>query len=443
MAPFRGLFHRYTSSCRVVLTAGLLFAAIASPAVAQSDPTPPASPVRLVFIHHSTGEGLLNPEYGGLLPVLNRNNYYLTDTNYDWGPYDNDVDDGANIGSHTDLGHWYNWFLGPDRDTYLQAVYDNPTIYTGWTNSDSIADPGGENRIVLFKSCFTAAQGLSGNPDDPPLPAGTPNPLYGIGAYDDPNGDLHSVANVKGLYRDLLEYFASRPDKLFGIITTPPSFPGAADESMPRLRGINSWLIEHLLDGYALNNVFVFDYGNVLTSNGGGPETNDLGWAGGSHHRFRSGSIEHLVGPSDFLAYPSWDSGSSSWDNHPSMAGQEKAAAEFVPLLNVSYNRWRTATDARRLDDAARPSSLAVSIIGPHPADGGTLISVTGPAEIRVRLTLHDVLGCEVRAIAEQRIGEAPVFIRLDTYELADGTYFIRCASPAGVASTRLSVLHR
>ena len=87
------------------------------------------------------------------------------------------------------------------------------------------------------------------------------------------------------------------------------------------------------LDGYAHKNVFVFDYYNVLTSNGGSADKNDLNQSGGNHHRWWNGRVQHSkTGSSNFLAYPTGDS-------HPSAAGDKKATDEFVPLLNYYYSR--------------------------------------------------------------------------------------------------------
>jgi len=82
--------------------------------------------------------------------------------------------------------------------------------------------------------------------------------------------------------------------------------------------------------------VAVFDYYNVLTSNGGNPQTHDLDATSGSHHRYHNGTIEHLVGPGDFLAYPG-----EGPDNHPTAAGHQKATGEFIPLLNIFVHCWQ------------------------------------------------------------------------------------------------------
>lgn len=67
-------------------------AAVDAPLHAQADdPNPPGQPVRLVFIHHSTGGAWLadpnsdQPD-GGLGRALMNNNYYVSATNYGWGP---------------------------------------------------------------------------------------------------------------------------------------------------------------------------------------------------------------------------------------------------------------------------------------------------------------------------------------------------------------------
>jgi hypothetical protein len=43
---------------------------------------PPDHMVRLVFIHHSTGENWLADDNGGLGLALADNNYFVSDTNY-------------------------------------------------------------------------------------------------------------------------------------------------------------------------------------------------------------------------------------------------------------------------------------------------------------------------------------------------------------------------
>ena len=308
----------------ICLTALLLTSALVSlaPAAHSStdNPKPPLNPVRLIFIHHSTGENWLADDNGGLGIALRDNNYFVSDTNYDWGP--------DAIGSLTDLGHWWLWFRGPDSSTYLNAVYAEGEQHSGYLRMDSA--PEGENEIVMFKSCFPNSA-LMGDPNDP-VPPIESNPLRG----QDSGSEYHTVANAKGIYVDLLEYFWTRQDKLFVVITAPPQSDPTYSSNA---RAFNEWLMHDWLRDYPHNNVFVFDFYNVLTTNGGSPDVNDLGEEAGNHHRWWHDAIQHKIDDDNdenpnVLEYP-------TEDDHPSRAGNLKATAEYLPLLNVAYNRWK------------------------------------------------------------------------------------------------------
>ncbi len=290
--------------------------------LASLDPTSPTLAVRLIFVHHSTGENWLTDGNGDLGIALRDNNYFVSDTNYGWGPPDQDAGYDT-IGDHTDIPNWYSWFTGPHRDAYLAALYIESSQNASYSR---LADnPGGPNTIVMFKSCFPNSN-LDGNPDDPPAPSA------------DHNSPL-TIANAKRIYLDLLNYFATRQDKLFVVITAPPL--GSFDTDAARAanaRAFNNWLVTSWLADYAYNNVAVFDFYNVLTSNGGDWNTNDLGSLTGNHHRYRNGNIEWINNQGDNVsAYPS-----SSDNSHPSPAGNLKATGEFVSLLNIFYHRWRS-----------------------------------------------------------------------------------------------------
>lgn len=309
------------------------------------NPNPPPATTRLVFIHHSVGENLLN---AGLFAQLNANNYYVTDTYYGWGPDDG----GSPIGDHTDIGQWYNWFLGPSHNTFLTDLYDNTFINEPLTNT--MPRPAGPNTVVLFKSCYPNSGGISGNPNDPPRLSspGDPNPIWGASSGDT---GATTVSNIKGLYRDLLSYFATQ-DKLFILLTPPPVTSHPNQEfvagSASRARAINTWLVNHWLDGYPYNNVAVFDFFNVLTSNAGNVDINDLGATTGNHHRFLSGRVQHTIQTAtNYAASVTGD------DGHPSEAGSLKGAGEFVPLLNVAYHAWQ-GTGGRPLFMGRSPKAL-------------------------------------------------------------------------------------
>ena len=306
----------------------LPFISRSGPAAGPYDPNPPVQTQRLIFIHHSTGQLWLADNSGQLGLALKNNNYFVSDTNYGWGPGYTGPG-GGTIGDHTDIGNWYDWFLGPYRDTYLAALYQESEQHCSY--SRLAANPGGDNAIIMFKSCFPNSN-ISGNPTDPPT-TGT-NPIWSQSA----GSPTYTMANVKGLYNDLLAYFSSRLDKLFIVITAPPLVQSATSAtSAANARAVNTWLVNNWLANYLHKNVAVFDFYNVLTSNGGSTTVNDAGQASGNHHRYRNNAIEYITNQgSNFSQY-----GASSSDSHPTPAGGQKASMEFLPLLNIYYHRWK------------------------------------------------------------------------------------------------------
>ncbi len=259
---------------RTALLTLLLIASFLIAAAPLQNTAPPPEPVKLIFIHHSTGENWLTDGYGDLGRTLDDNNYFVSDTNYGWGP--------NGIGDRTDIPNWTEWFASDQTPTYMDALFNESGQNADYTRS--LADPGGENQIIMFKSCFPNSD-LAGSPNDPP------------GDYED-----LSVSGAKYVYNTILEYFASRPDKLFIVITAPPlSDPTHAANA----RAFNNWLKNEWLAGYTGTNVAVFDFYDVLTGGSG-----------------------------DTLAYP-------SDDDHPNPEGSRLATAAFIPVLNAAYNRWQ------------------------------------------------------------------------------------------------------
>jgi hypothetical protein len=237
-----------------------------------ADSSPPAKVVKLIFIHHSCGENWLADEHGRLGIELGKNNYFVSDTNYGWGP------DG--IGDRTDITDWPEWFRSDGSKIYLKALYDENEKHSSYTRN--LKDPGGENRVIMFKSCFPNSN-LEGPPNAPPS-----------------RGEGLSVANAKAIYNELLEYFRTRPDKLFIAVTAPPLLDKAYSVNA---RAFNRWLVKEWLSGYKGNNVAVFDFYNILT----GPD---------NHHRIRKGKIEYVTDRGgNTLYYPTGS------DEHPSKAG--------------------------------------------------------------------------------------------------------------------------
>jgi len=361
---------RRTATIVMLLAAAVLLCSVAGASDGQAeftltdDPSPPPSTVKLVFVHHSVGDDWLSSEMGGLGDALGANHYYVSDSYYDWGPDE--------IGSYTDIGNWWDWFRGPQSATYTQALYNTTNQHAEYGRP--APDPGGENEIVLFKSCYPNSN-LGGSPGDPPTTGG--NPLRG----EDWTSEHHTVGNAKGIYNDILQYFATRPDKLFVVITAPPLTGSETDSThAANARALNDWLYHDWLAGYPHNNVAVFDFYNVLTSNGGDADHSDVGWEGGNHHRWWNGSERHVqpVG-NNYAAYPS-----EPGDSHPTSAGLRKAADEFVPLLNVFYWRWRGGAEPpTRTPTRPAVTATATRTTGPAP---------TLPAGTRQRIFLPIIL---------------------------------------------------
>ncbi|MBU0512795.1 MAG: hypothetical protein KJ638_13995, partial [Chloroflexi bacterium] len=110
--------HRIWNVFTLAMVFALLVGSISPlPARAQSDdPAPPAETVKLIFIHHSCGENWLTGGDGDLGRTLDANNYFVSDTNYGWGP--------DSIGDATDIPDWLEWFTGSESSRYLSALYN-------------------------------------------------------------------------------------------------------------------------------------------------------------------------------------------------------------------------------------------------------------------------------------------------------------------------------
>jgi len=301
---------------RVFVTIGLI--TILYPSVSSRaqdlNPEPPYTPVKLIFIHHSTGENWLSDGNGDLGVTLSENNYFVSDTNYGWGP--------NSIGDATDYYNWYDWFVGPDSSLYLEALYAESGQNSPY--SRTVSDPGGENRIIIFKSCF-------------------PNSDLGGSANDHPSdGEWNTVGHAKYVYNQLLDYFVTRPDKLFIALTPPPLLDSKHAENAREFSRwmVEDWLVEY---NYSGNNVAVWDFHNVLTHTD-------------NHHRFLNGVIDYTISNGNgTLQYD------SDGDEHPNDVGNRKSTAEFLPMLNVFFNRWA----------ASAPSSPPTSSENVPPPDSG------------------------------------------------------------------------
>ena len=316
-----------------VATSILLLSSLPGAAAAAINTAAPAAPVELVFIHHSTGEAWLADGHGGLGIALRDNNYFVSDTNYGWGetsPSALPLSRGEPVGSTTDIGDWYTWFRGANAGSYMTALYGSSAQWCGYSRLST--DPGGDNEIVMFKSCFPNSA-LQGSPSDA-VPAIDGNPLRGVSC----SSEHHTVANAKGIYIDILNYFEAHQEKLFVVVCAPPLRNAYYSANA---RAFNQWLVNDWLTSYTHDNVFVFDFYNVLTTNGGSTTVNDLGSESGNHHRIWNGAIQHRTDGDNDSNGNTLEYWTGTDNDHPTAAGDQKATAEFVPLLNNAYNQWK------------------------------------------------------------------------------------------------------
>ncbi len=307
----------------ILITAAVPLPRAQSPAPLPqtADSNPPLDIVKLIFIHHSTGENWLTDGYGNLGETLAENNYFVSDTNYGWGP--------NGIGDRTNIPDWLEWFRSDSTGTYFQALVNESGQHAD--NTRTLADPGGENQIILFKSCFPNSD-LEGNPQDDPTPEG-----------------WLSVGHAKYVYNQILDFFKDHPDKLFIVITAPPL---SDSTNASNARAFNQWLVNDWLleNDYPYHNVAVFDFYNVLTGTEG-------------HHTFQVGAEYHQVANRDTLHYP-------SGDDHPSKKGSQKATEEFIPLLNYFYNRWQLDAPAAAPAESGESGERGQSPASPPELSG-------------------------------------------------------------------------
>lgn len=274
--------RRYIAPCLALAAALFLSACTDEPTPSPVDTDPPALPVRLIFIHHSCGDNWLKTDDGGLGAALNANNYFVSDTYYDW---DAETDD--DLGSRTDTGNWPEWFT----DAKMPHVYGSSNHH-GY-DANTMTAPSGENAIIMFKSCY---------------------PLSDVG---------DGIDDEKAIYESLLAYFAAHTDKLF-VLVTPPGTTTVPSHALTR--ELCDWLVDTdsgWLKDYSGDNVFVYDFYCTLSETA-------------SHHRVKDSVVEHAWAGDYDGASPYHDG-----DDHPNATGNQKATTEFLPLLNAAYNHWK------------------------------------------------------------------------------------------------------
>lgn len=209
-------FSRGVLAFACLILSALLTIALVFPASAQ------AAPVKIIFLHHSCGQGLING--GNVREGLTAKGYEF----YDHGYNEEGLRDAR--GSHTGRN-----FRVPgdntDPDGYAQIFRQKLTSPP--TNTFSYLM---QYDVILFKSCF---------------------PVSNI----ESDGQLNQY---KSYYRTIISRMDQYPNKTFIIVTQPPLVPNETSPAAARrARAFTGWLkSDEFLKGR--KNVFVFDFFNLL-----------------------------------------------------------------------------------------------------------------------------------------------------------------------------------
>lgn len=353
---------------------------------------------KAVFIHHSTGGRLIADNWGTLGSALDDAGYFLSDICYQWDATLND-----DIGSDTDIGHWWIWFMDKTvqsngtarndnimKSVYLKSTKDDYSISRYGDYTRTVADPGGENEIIIFKSCYPNNDILADN-------ATKPENIFGTYA----GHTSYTETNVRVVYDTILNYFKASPDKLFIVLTAPPNRETSNGD---RARSFNNWLINNWLQeaNWHNKNVYVYDYYNVLT---------DLD----NHHWVVNGEVVHFTNPGSsnnsgaYLTLPA--------DNYPNMEGQQKVAAEFVPVLNIWYQTWKGTTSFE-----SSVVNRKEVLVYPNPSNGIFELHIEEESG-KFNFDLISFMGQFIEQSTVE-IGESPV--RMSLEHLKSGVYLFR-----------------
>lgn len=260
----------------------------------------------LVFIHHSCGKNWLRQ---GLRSALLAKPYIRRVKEIEYGTVlSPDSGRPASLGpvpgDRTNMNHWLFWF-----NDYLDGVlhYQNP---------------GGKNRIVLFKSCFPTSH-VEEEGNEPGDPFSARQTLANYKSVYQKCGDPADVyIHSNQPYKPLERIFAEQADTLFITVTAPPlhyaSIEDTNDAEARRARRFNHWLKTEWLESYnqahpGSRNVAVFDW------------------------------FDCLAYPDDHPTHPNRlrsEYGGETGDSHPHRNANQQTAGIFADFLDETVSAW-------------------------------------------------------------------------------------------------------
>lgn len=317
------------------------------------------APRRLFFLHHSTGRNLL--EEGDARQILSDLNdargsdLVLWDHDYNYiGLSDQDGDQ---------LGYHYGI---PDDDTYPEG------LHTLWTTPNAARDSLlARYDIIAFKSCY-------------------------------PTCDIDSEAQLqqyKDWYLDMRDFFDTRPDKIFIIMSPPPRHRLSTNSAhADRARRFASWMTgADYLNGHP--NLVGFDFFDRLARpDDGSPQRNTLRYAFERSH--------------------------SDGDSHPNALANETVAPFFVETLVEAAQPSSTSAPMQTSPFASHRNH-------PNPFNPSTVIAFTMEREGAVALDILDARGVLVRHLHDGHLAAGRQEKRWDGKDdlgrdLGSGLYFYR-----------------
>jgi hypothetical protein len=283
---------------------------------------------RLFFLHHSTGRALL--EEGNARAYLST------------------VNDAK--GSNLVLwDHDYNYIGLADIEGDLQGYdYSIPNddtdpigLHELWTTTNSARDSLlSRYDVIAFKSCYPAC-------------------------------DITSEAMLdqyKQWYLEMRDFFDSRPDKIFIVMSPPPRHRLATNvENADRARQFANWLISsEYLDGHL--NMVGFDFYNLLAHPDDGSATRNM------------------------LRYD-YERSHYTSDSHPNALANEINAPIFIDVL------VEAAEPAATSDVRSNPSPVVLLGNHPNPFNPATLITFGVAQSQWVEIQVIDVRGQKIRSL--------------------------------------------
>jgi len=297
---------------------------------------------RILFIHHSCGSGFMD---AGLVAQLedpsnphSKGRYSFHDAEY--GSYLGEGD--GSLGRYTDQHDWYIKF---------REDLDRPGGLVDMLNcdgQDDIYTDGGENTIIMFKSCYPNSEVEAPDAridlDDPSTRAAWLDPDQGgyyNGLWD--KGAGGPINYIKAAYIGMLDVFRENADRLFIAVTTPALHHGDTNPGQAaRARELNEWLRTEWLKGYTDKsghvNVAVFDWyrEHAYSDDPDDPNywRNFLGQPG--HKELTEKNSAQLINTMRL------DYASPGGDSHPNDAANQRIVKVFVEdFINQAYDEWK------------------------------------------------------------------------------------------------------